>query len=316
MPTIKFSASAQATAATSITVPFGGSPAVGDLVVVFLLVDNEIITHQPGWASEFTATPNPWFKLEGLRAPNSATLTGWYHTWNASDSGSSTTFAFAPAPSLGIGDKDVSSANALAVAVVFDGSHSTAILEHNCYGTAQDNVGVVLTTPMKLAASLLLSVVANNGSNSGYLDTDPLATLVNGADLPTPAGGMSIDVFERVNSPKGYQTTLGLLSFASVGITSSLMTLGVSVSDNQPQLYNAPFIEEGPMGHNALMLRYRLNRYFTVLNNGGTFTAVRYQSTDQIAAATQVFTNNQPISSTDRTNILNAGVGGDFQAVS
>jgi hypothetical protein len=53
-----------------------------------------------------------------------------------------------------------------------------------------------------------------------------------------------------------------------------------------------------------------------VLNNGGTFTAARYQSTDQIAAATQVFVNNQSISSTDRTNILNSGVGGDFRAVS
>jgi hypothetical protein len=29
-----------------------------------------------------------------------------------------------------------------------------------------------------------------------------------------------------------------------------------------------------------------------------------------------VFVNNQPITSTDRTNLLNAGVGGEFQAVS
>ena len=94
------------------------------------------------------------------------------------------------------------------------------------------------------------------------------------------------------------------------------MVQAVSVSDNQPQLYNPPFLEEGPMGQNALMYRYRINRYFTVLNNGGTFTAQRYQSTDQIAAATQVFVNNQPISPTDRTNILNSGVGGEFQATS
>lgn len=94
------------------------------------------------------------------------------------------------------------------------------------------------------------------------------------------------------------------------------MIQAATVSDNLPQLYNGPFIEEAPMGMNALMARYRMNRYFTVLNNGGTFSAQRYQSTDQIAAATQVFVNNRPITSADRTNILASGVGGDFRAVS
>ena len=67
MSTIKFSAGSIASTATSITVALGGIPAVGDLVVVFLGTNNEIITHQPGWASEFTAVPNPWFEGNILR---------------------------------------------------------------------------------------------------------------------------------------------------------------------------------------------------------------------------------------------------------
>ena len=316
MTTIRFSNTATAPAATSITVPFGGSPAVGDLVVVFLFVDNEIITHQPGWATEFTAAPNPWFRLDGVRAPDSSTLTGWYHTWNASDSGNSATFTFVPAQTLGIGDKDIPNTNAIASAVVLDGSLLTALLESSPYGSAQDLVGTTRTSVMNKAASLMLSVIANNTSTGGFTNTDGSASLVTGAGLSTPSGGMSMNVYSRFNSPAGYQTTLGLANFITTGQVGSLMTLNVSVSDNQPQLYNSPYIEEAPMGMNALMARYRMNRYFTVLNNSGTFTAHRYQSTDQIAAATQVFVNNQPITTTDRTNLLNSGVGGDFRAVS
>lgn len=308
MPSIKFSATATATAATSISVPLGGSPAVGDLVVVFLLVDNEIITHQPGWASEFTATPNPWFKLEGIRAPDSSTLSGWFHTWNASDSGSSATFTFVPAPTLGIGDKDLPSANAVAVAVVFNGASSTAILEHNGYGSAQDLVTSIAASPLKMFSSTALHAVGATGSTASWSDTDSLSVLVQAVTLAA-GSGLSLSVFQRVNSPALYRPSFTISSAVSP------MVQAVTVSDSLPQLYNAPYIEEGPMGDNRLMYRYKLNRYFTVLNNGGTFSAQRYQSTDQIAAATQVFVNNQPISSADRTNILNAGVGGDFSAI-
>ena len=311
MSTIKFSAASPAPAATSITVALGGSPAVGDLVVVYLFVDNEIVTHQPGWASEFTAAPNPWFKLEGLRSPDNATLSGWYHTWNASDSGSSATFTFVPAPTLGVGDKDLPNTNAVAVAVVFDGANSTAVLEHNIYGTTERAVTSIRSSNgMKLTSQLVLHAVCANGSTAGWSDNDGAATLVQAVTLATSAGGMTMSVFQRVSPPVGYRPMF------TNGTPQFSMVEAVSVSDNQPQLYNAPFIEEAPMGMNALMARYRMNRYFTVLNNSGTFSAQRYQSTDQIAAATQVFVNNQPITSTDRTNILASGVGGDFQAVS
>lgn len=309
MASIKFSASSTAIAANSITVALGGAPAVGDLVLVFLLVDNEIITHQPGWATEFTATPNPWFKMEGLRAPDSSTLSGWYHTWNASDSGSSSVFTFVAAPTLGIGDKDVPTANAVAIGVVLNGASSTALLEHNGFGSGQDSVITIPASPLKLASNLAFHGVGVNGSTASWSDSDGSATLVQAVTLATTAG-MSLSVFQRAFSPAGYSPSFTLNDGAK-----SPMIQAVSVSDNQPQLYNSPFIEEAPMGMNALMARYRMNRYFTVLNNSGTFSAQRYQSTDQIAAATQVFVNNQPISTTDRTNILNSGVGGDFLAV-
>jgi hypothetical protein len=311
MSTIKFSAPSSSPATNSIAVALGGSPAVGDLVVVYLFTDNEIITHQPGWASEFTAAPNPWFKLEGLRAPDSSSLTAWYHTWNASDSGSSVTFTFVPAPSLGIGDKDIPSTNALAVAVVFNGANSTSILEHNSYGSGQDLVLSVSTSPMKKAASLNLVCAVSNNSLGPWTNSDSGATLVQQTSL-NAGEGLTMAVWSKAATPVGYRTTITLVEFDG---KRSLMEASTSVSDNLPQLYNPPFIEEGPMASNVLMYRYRLNRYFTVLNNAGTFTAHRYLSTDEIAAATQVFTNNQPISSADRTNILNSGVGGDFQAV-
>lgn len=311
MPSIKGSNTQTATAATSITIPLGGTPVVGDLVVVYLGVDNEIITHQPGWATEFTANPNPWFPLNSFRAPDSSTLSGWYHTWNASDSGSSATFTFVPAPTLGIGDKDIPNVNVVAISIIFDGTFVTALLENNIYGSAQDFVMTALASPLKLPGQRALHAVFVNGTTAAWTDSDPNSGLVTQVNLATPSGGMSLAVFKRTNSPAGYNPM-----FASADGAHSPVVAASSYSDNQPQLFNPPYIEEGPMGQNALMYRYRINRYFTVLNNGGTFSAQRYQSTDQIAAATQVFVNNQSIASADRTNLLNSGVGGDFLAVS
>lgn len=311
MASVKFSASSSASTATSLTVSLGGSPATGDLVLAFLLVDNEIVTHQPGYSTEFTTTPNPWFKLEGLKSPDSATLSGWYHTWNASDSGSSVTFTFSAAPTLGIGDKDLSSANVVAVAVVLNGASSTAVLEHNIYGLWADVASSITASPLKKAANLSLHCVATNGSTASLSDSDGSSSLIQQVTLSTASGGLTLAVFSAPSTAAGYKPKFTLSSGQQ-----SLMVHACSLSDTLPQLYNPPFIEEAPAGDNILHYRYRLFRFFTVLNNTGTFTARRYITTDDVAAATQVFTNNQSITSTDRTNILNAGVGGDFLATS
>lgn len=310
MSSIKFSASTATPTTTSITVALGGTPAVGDLVLVFLGVDNEIITRQPNYVSEFGLTPNPWFTVGSLRAPDSSTFSGWYHTWNAADSGSSVTFTFVPAPTLGIGDKDVSTTNAVAIAIVLNGSLSTALLESNNYGIAQDLGTVLRSSPLKLASNLAFHAVFTNGSTGSVTSSDGLDSLVTSVTLASPSG-MSLSVFQRPNSPKLFSPT-----YTITGNRVSLMNIALSVSDNLPQIYNPPYIEEGPVADNALMYRYRLFRYFTVLNNGGTFSAKRYLSTDDVAAATQVFTNNQQVTAGDRTNILNSGVGGDFAALS
>jgi len=309
MTSIKFSAVSTASAATSMTVSLGGTPAVGDLVLVFIGVDNEIITRQPNYTTEFGQTPNPWFKMESARSPDSATMSTWYHTWNASDSGGSVAFTFIPAPTLGIGDKDLPSANAVAVAVVLDGASLSAQLEHNIYALAQDSANTIKASPLKMAGSMSFHGVFANGSTASVTDSDGFASLVAQTTLASPAG-MTIAVFSRASNPARYAPTFTLSS----GRTS-LMVQAASVSDSGLLVYNPPYIEEGPMSDNRLMARYRINRFFTVLNNSGVFVARRYLSTDDVAAATQVFTNNQAISLTDRTNILNAGVGGDFQAL-
>lgn len=311
MATIKFSATSTATAATSITVALGGTPVAGDLVVVFLGTNNEIVTHQPGWASEFTATPNPWFEGNSLRNTNNAVLSSWYHTWNAADSGSSVTFTFSPAPTLGIGDKDLSVVNAVAVAVVFDGTNSTAVLENNISGVDGNQVNSVTCAALKNAATLALNAGFCDGSTLTFTDSDSSATLVQHVSNPNGPTALTLNVFQRVNPPAGYAPTIRKTLSAQFMISAA-----ITVSDVLPQVYNPPYIEEGPMADNRLMFRYRLNRFFTILNNSGTFVARRYLSTDEVAAATQVFTNNQPISSTDRTNLLAAGVGGDFRALS
>lgn len=311
MSTIKFSASSIATLATSITVGLGGTPNVGDLVVVFLGTNNEIITHQPGWASEFTSTPNPWFMFNSLRNTNTATLSSWYHTWNVSDSGTSVTFTFIGAPTLGIGDKDVSVTNAVAVAVVFDGSLLTAQLENNIQGVDGTPVNSIPAQALMMPAAFALHAAFCDGSTVNLTNSDATATLVQHGSNPNGPTALTLSVYQKINPVLGYAPV-----FSKSLSAQFLMVAAATVSDTQPQLYNPPYIEEGPMGENSLMYRYRINRYFTVLNNAGIFSAVRYQSTDQIAAATQVFVNNQPISTTDRANILASGVGGDFQAVS
>lgn len=311
MAAIKFSASSIATAATSITVALGGTPAVGDLVVVFLGTNNEIVTHQPGWASESTATPNPWFEGNSLRNTNNATLSSWYHTWNAADSGNSVTFTFSPAPTLGIGDKDLSVVNAVAAAIVFDGALSTAVLENNISGVDGNPINTVNATPLKKAATLALHAVFCDGSTVNITDADGTATLVQHPMNPNGPTALTMSVYQKVSPPAGYAPTFNKTLSAQFLITSA-----ITVSDVLPQVYNPPYIEEGPMADNRLMFRYKVNRYFTVLNNAGIYVARRYISTDEFNAATQTFTNNQPISSTDRTNLLAAGVGGDFRALS
>lgn len=291
MTTIKSSATSSVSAATSITVALGSTPAVGDLVVVWLAVSNEIVTRGPNYN-----TTRQWFSADQVRLASTDTLSTWYHTWNAADSGSSAVFTFIPAPSLGVGDKGLPVANAVAVGAVLAGP--VGLKEHSV-GSYLTGGSQALTSPLKSLPTSIFTGCYGVGSPT-FTDSDTTATMV------ATVGGLTV-----------FQAT-PLVNRYAVIITPSIRTdtavAALAFNDNPSFLYNPPFTIEGPVSENNLFFRYRMNKYYTVLNNSGTFTAGRYLSTDQINAATQVFVNNAPVSSTDRTNILNSGVGGDFIA--
>ena len=301
---VKFSATSSASAATSLTVSLGGTPSVGDLVVVFMGCDNQIVTHQPGYN-----TATQWAQLVSLQCPNSGTacntLSAWHHTWTASDSGSTVTFTFSPAPTLGLGDKDVSTVNAIAVAVVLTGpaAHIEATIQ--APPMLQPTVPVA---GLKKAAELTL--VGGYQTRAGSLSNSDSGATQQGyifQNLSLP--GQALTVYSKPTTPVKYSPTL------TADAASDLVAIAVSISSS-PNIYVAPVIQEADqdIGTSRLMYRYRPLKGYTVLNNGGTFTATRYNTTDQLAAATQVFTNDSPIVSADRTNIINSGVGGEFRA--
>lgn len=277
----------------SFSVPLGGTPSIGDQVFVFLGVDNEIVTHQPNYNK-----PTQWAQILSTRGRNTSTLSSWQHTWTGADSGSSVTFSVSPAPKLGVGDKDLPSANVLAVAVVLRGPIGAS---ESLPATSYDVGPTVTPGPLKKAHDGALVASYAVGS-TGFTVSDPLTLPVT----TISGGGSTLTVFgvDAINA--GYRT--GITASAPVETLAHV----ASVNNNPSFIYNPGLIYEGPVSEDALLFRYTLARYYTLLNNAGTFTQTRYASTDQLNAATQVFTNNSPVSSTDRTNILNSGVGGEF----
>jgi hypothetical protein len=298
MTSIRFSAASTASNATQITVSLGGTPNVGDLVLVWLGLSNQIVVQPPGYNGT-----GQWFKANGLQGPSSKTaLHQYYHTWNASDSGTSAVFTFSPAPSLGVGDTDLSTASGVAVAVVV--SAGPAVLDTAPQGLLQPATAVPLPLTKRSSSSAFTGAYSASGGSWSATDGAVVVTATLGSQVLT--------VFDKLSSlAAGYSPTF------SQTVTGDLMIAGFTLSDSGPQVYNPPVIQESPVANDdPLLLRYKLGRYYTVLNNSGVFSAQRYLSTDQVNAATQVFVNNAPVTATDRTNLLNAGVGGDFRALS
>lgn len=295
MTTIKFSASGSSANTTgTFAVSLGGTPAIGDLVVVYLGVANQIVTHQAGYN-----TTNQWFQMGALRARlNGSTLSAYYHTWNASDSGSSVNFSVSPAPTLGVGDTDLSSVNIVWVGVVLTGPVGLA---GNTVQGSYEASGVVTPDGVRKAVSSTLEAAYSLGP-TGISTSDGSAVSVQSVT----DGSQILSVFQVAAPSVGYKPTYTANALFEVQAHVSLY------NDSPNFIYNPPIIYEGPVSEDALLYRYTLIRYYTVLNNSGAFSAVRYDTTDQLNAATQVFTNNSPVSSADRTNILNSGVGGDF----
>lgn len=304
MTSIASTGSNSVVGATSIAIPLGSTPTVGQLVLVFLGVSNQIVVHSPGWVNAQTGLvgTNSWPMAQGLRArTDNSGLSVFYHTWNASDSGSTATFTFSPAPSLGVGDKDLSTANAQGVALVLSAS---AVQEFSQQGVQDDAAATLLLPPQKQGNGGAFNVTAAYANAKALTFTTSDAAAVLRGSLSTAAG--SLYVWTGAGSA-GYRPTV------ASSAPGELLGAFLTVNDSTPNIYNPPVVFEAPVADNPLFYRYTHQRYYTVFNNSGVFTASRFPTTDQLAAATQYFTGNAPIKPADYTNLLNSGVGGDFR---
>lgn len=76
-------------------------------------------------------------------------------------------------------------------------------------------------------------------------------------------------------------------------------------------LFRTPTVEEGPAGLDPLFHRVKLTRGVSVLNNSGTYTAVRWPTQDEIAAATVAYQGGHEYVVDDATKaaLIAAGIG-------
>jgi hypothetical protein len=76
--------------------------------------------------------------------------------------------------------------------------------------------------------------------------------------------------------------------------------------------FRTPSVDEGPASwEDRLFLRVKLARGITVLNNGGVYSAVRFPTQDEIAAATAVYQGGHEYTVDDATKaaLIAAGIG-------
>lgn len=201
MTTTRFSASGYAPKTTgSFTVQLGGTPSVGDQVVVYLGVSSEIVTHQPNYNN-----PTQWQLAGADRGRNNHTLTCWQHTWTAADTGSTATFSLSPAPSLGIGDKDLSSGNVVWAAVVLSGP--TGLSE--AVPSLSYDVGFTLplNAPKRAHSGLLVASYARGATS--FANSDASATLVQSIQ----DGNSCLSVWSVAAPVAGYTSTITAQTF-------------------------------------------------------------------------------------------------------
>ena len=295
MTVIRSSATGSGTTAVNAAVSVG-TPSAGDLVLVWLATSNEIVTHAPGW-NETDQWSHAWQVRPSWMS--GATLTLWYHTWNSADSGSPE-FTFVPAPGLGLGggDKDLSTTDYAWISAVVE---QNSIVEWAPAQSADPLDTSVSCPPQKHPEGVT--------SFTAAFSVDPTAalSLSGGTPLQSVTGGPgSLAAWTESGSVGNVPRPT---SSTSVGLSAGFLT----VADAVGRFYNPPVVQEGPVAYDPLFFRYMLTRYYTVLETAGVFDAVRYTDTDAIDAADAVFVNNSPVTSSQVTAILAAGVGGDFR---
>lgn len=76
--------------------------------------------------------------------------------------------------------------------------------------------------------------------------------------------------------------------------------------------FRTPSVDEGPASwENRLFLRVKLARGITILDTAGVYTAVRFPTQDEIAAATNTYMGGHEYTVDDATKaaLIAAGVG-------
>ena len=77
-------------------------------------------------------------------------------------------------------------------------------------------------------------------------------------------------------------------------------------------LFRPPTVDEGPAAPGSALMRFfRITQGITILDNGGTYTAVRYPTIDETTAATNTYMGGHEYVVDDATKaaLIAGGVG-------
>jgi hypothetical protein len=317
MPSVKSSATASGNLALCV---LNLTPAVGDLMVVWIGIRSPQTIHPPTVYGSGIA--DSWVPVYGGQANHDARLWCFYKTANATDATqSSFTFNFLPMTDTSqAGLPQYATTDFVAAMVTYQTSTSgfagLDISAEQSYQTDPGlntyNLPLVQTTGggTNTFASAIFAV--NDGAAfPTFTHSDPSAVVTRAVTYTGASNhALSLSIY------LGSSGTNYPYSISSTQRGAGVITSSHGLRDNAGSwYYRAPFIREGyPYEGQDEMLIRRMSWHlqYTVLNNSGAFTAGRFFSQDQLAAATQVFTQTQLVSATDRTNLLAAGVGGDF----
>lgn len=309
--------STSATVASGTSVTFTLAASVGDLLVAFIACDAPRNIIPPSVYTSGVA--DSWVPLVRQQAQDSDFLNLYvlYKTANAADAATgvftfNSTFANDPS-NAGQNFPTMNIAGALLRFLPTAGGKAglDVVAPQGYLRGSRSPFQLPLLTGTRpdrfVTATALLGSV-----NPAYTHSDPSATSIQNPNLSTGTQRLCLNVFFSTATSTTYPFQV---STTNVGSSPAAAVAVVGLSDaSTAWLYTAPFVREGiPNPGTRLLERFPYHQGFTVVNNGGIFTATRFYSQDQLAAATQTFTQTSQVTATDRTNILNSNVGGDFR---
>jgi hypothetical protein len=300
------------------------TPTIGDLMMVWIGMDTPMTIHPP--TNYATGLADSWVPVYGGQGYQDARLWCFMKTANATDA-TQTSFTFNFLPMLDTsqaGLPQYATTDFVATLVTYQSSSSGAAgldmsaaqSYPNDPGLRNYNLPLINSTGglSDKFVSAVFSLTENAGSSfPAYTHSDPATSLTQSV---TFSGGNQHTLALSVYLGMSGTTYPYQISSSRQGAEVVTSSHGLrNVPTGSSWYYRTPFVREGfPYEGDDQMLirRISFHQQYTVLNNAGSFTAGRFFSQDQLAAATQVFTQTQLVSDTDRTNLLTTGVGGDF----